>query len=135
MEPPVYTFMSSKATMLKSLYNELAACSADLQQMVSKRGILKKTKLPLEVTDLRQLAVAAMGTLLRPPSTRCYMPTMPDHPRHPHLLDGHPPLVSSVVRAMLRIVPLFLVFFFLVSVTMLLLMLRCRLADCLPLVS
>jgi hypothetical protein len=53
--------MSTKATMLKTLRNKLASCLAALQQQVSKRGILKKSKLPLLPADLRKLAAAALG--------------------------------------------------------------------------
>jgi hypothetical protein len=53
--------MSTKATMFKALRNVLASCSTALQQQVTKRGVLKKSKLPLPAADLRKLATAALG--------------------------------------------------------------------------
>lgn len=47
--------------MLKSLENELATCSANLQKQVSKRGVLKHAKLPLLVLDLHKLAASTIG--------------------------------------------------------------------------
>lgn len=60
-DPLVYTSMSTKATMFKALRNVLASCSAALQQQVTKRGVLKKSKLPLPAADLRKLAAATLG--------------------------------------------------------------------------
>lgn len=62
-EPDTYVAVESKATMLKTLKNELATCSTSFQQQVNKRGVLKHARLPLPVPDLRKIASTAMGTL------------------------------------------------------------------------
>jgi hypothetical protein len=76
--------MSTKATMLKTLRNELASCSAALQQQVSKRGILKKSKLPLPPADLHKLAAAALGGKAQSELNKV-------------LRNGHPPTFGVLV--------------------------------------
>ena len=49
--------MSTKASRLKALENELAGCSKDLQVQVKRRGLLRKRT--LNATDLRAMAGTA----------------------------------------------------------------------------
>lgn len=56
-EPAEFVDMSSKASRLKAMRNELTKCSKDLQTQVKRRGLLHKRT--LHAADLRALAETA----------------------------------------------------------------------------
>lgn len=51
--------MSTRASKLKALKNELAACSKGLKRQIKKVSVLKKTAAPISARDLRAIAAAA----------------------------------------------------------------------------
>ena len=50
---------TDKAVQLKAMKNALAPCSSKLKNIVEKRNMLTRSKLPIGVSDLRKLVAAA----------------------------------------------------------------------------